>query len=177
MPIYREPSIFYREVPSWQWKNPDIRQRMTIETCLQGASVLRLIMLDLKLELKRCANIQAGTVDDATNLITLVGYFLFGPLCNILSAMNESRKSQHSIDLKNEYNDAVWTLYCSVVFAQYELDKHSATPRVMDEVYRLNLSQSSFDHATFKLPCLSPIELLLRVVTARQSWDSLGMDP
>ncbi|KAF5688024.1 hypothetical protein FCIRC_2095 [Fusarium circinatum] len=130
-------------------------------------------MVDLKLELQRCTNIEAETVKDSKDLITVVQYLLFGPLCNALSAMEKAIKTSYAEDKKREYRDAVWTLYSSILSAQYELDRHTTTQQGTEEWYRLNSSKSYREHGTFDLPCLSPLELLLRVVTARQKWDSL----
>jgi hypothetical protein len=180
MLVYREsqPPTTETILGLWLYANDDLSFK-AVRTCRGGAKALTLMMQDLKVQLELRTNIDVATVNDAIDLITVVSFFLFGPLIGILKAMH--REDKRLMYNKSFYkcHKAMSTLLKAVSEAQDALNTIQ-TAQTVQEVELMEiicLSKKRYFTEAVRITPISPIELLLRIVTARKRWDSLGMIP
>ncbi|KAF5568320.1 hypothetical protein FPHYL_2858 [Fusarium phyllophilum] len=172
MQIYHEPTPWYR-VNADRWRNQNAPTQQKLSTCIGAARVLQKILEDLVDELRRYTNTAARTAQDAAYLITIVSYLYYEPLLNVRTALERHSVPNRLRYLRRIYIRALDKLYTclhhALEFAQRTLGEHPATTRMTQQYYEFSISQND---EPFKIPAFSPLELLLRVVTARERWVS-----
>ncbi|KAF5578890.1 hypothetical protein FPANT_9816 [Fusarium pseudoanthophilum] len=143
-----------------------------LPTCQAGANVLTSIMLDLKAQLELHTNIDLETAEDASDLITIVSYLYFGPLFGILSTLGGKLGTGMYDQNFYDYEKAMSNLLEAVYAAQAAL--RIVRPALFGQQLQTmeNILWSGSDQMV-KITPTNPIVLLLRIVTAREKWDSL----
>lgn len=148
-----------------------------MRACIDGAKALALIMQDLRVQLGLRTTIDPGTARDATDLITAASFFHFGPLMGMLWAIEKKPMSPEIQKHSNSYRNNMGDLSRAIYDAQRKLNnlQTNKTTRIAEDLKMISLSptRSATEHVA--IPLLSPIELLMRIVTARRTWNRLGM--
>ncbi|EWG41390.1 hypothetical protein FVEG_03520 [Fusarium verticillioides 7600] len=150
MPVYREsPTPAIETLLSIWWSAEKDVTRNALSTCIERVMALTLMIHDLKAQPDLYINMDAETVDDARDLITIVSFLLCGPLYGILTALRrkaETHTYKRTFDRPGHFWQTLEILESILVSGRRK--PVTITPIV-------------------------PIELLMRLVTARKKWDSL----
>ncbi|PNP75005.1 hypothetical protein FNYG_11652 [Fusarium nygamai] len=170
MSVYSETTKPSFKVSFKDWRDIDLDDDelslpTLVSACERGAKVFTLILRDLQGELERHADIPEVIAQDAKDLIALVSFYFHGPLRAVLNT------SERWDVMQNSYSRVFDGLHESVRLVQSILDRPSAPARIVQ-----NMEASSRSKSIVEISSRSPIELLLRAVTAHQRWDRLGMN-
>ncbi|KAF5568322.1 hypothetical protein FPHYL_2860 [Fusarium phyllophilum] len=177
MPVYREsprPAIGTL-LNIWWSADKDVTPN-ALSTCIEGAMALALMMHDLKAQLDLCINMDAETVYDARDLITIVWFLLCGPLYGILAALGRKAGTRTYKRTFNRYAEAMVKLLEAIENAHKALNiiqpgHFWQTLEILESILVSGRKQM------VTITPIVPIELLMRVVTARKKWDSLDITP
>lgn len=179
MSIYRRLQRCKFDVYLYSWHDVP-KEYLTpeaMEACRAGARVLTLIMQDLRVQLELYTAIDLETALDATELITVASFFYFGPLIGMAMATKDKAKTRADHERVNSQIAEMDQLYRTVSEAQRALSnlQTAGAVRVLEDITSIYSSTDRFFSTPVQITLLSPIELLMRIVTARQTWKSLGM--
>ncbi|KAF5965136.1 hypothetical protein FBULB1_12403 [Fusarium bulbicola] len=176
MPVFREGSrpTFETSLDSWWSADEDVTQK-SVFTCRQGAAALTLMMYDLEAQLNLYTKIDVPTIDDACDLITIASFLYYGPLYGILTALGRKTETKRYNKTFNGYADAMMDLIEAIGEAQKALNifrrAHHLKP--LESLESLESLLASRSQKMVHITPIAPIELLMRIVAARQRWDSL----
>ncbi|KAF4944510.1 hypothetical protein FGADI_12628 [Fusarium gaditjirri] len=161
-----------------QWHNVpnDEATPRAMAACVEGARALTFIMQDFRAQIELRTTIDLETARDASGLITLVSFFLFGPLNGMLMVMEDKAKIRENNESVSSHRNDMRQLLQSVSEAQRGLNNLQTTQKlkVVERIQGIYESKRRSFTVPIMITSLSPIELLRRIVTARQAWDSLG---
>ncbi|KAF5650204.1 uncharacterized protein FTJAE_628 [Fusarium tjaetaba] len=112
------------------------------------------------------------TIDDARDLITIVSFLLCGPLYGILTALRRKAETHTYKRTFNRYAEEMVNLLEAIENAHTALNtmKPGHFGQMLDILQSILVSGH---RKPVKITPIVPIELLMRVVTARKKWDSL----